>query len=113
MHEMAITANILHIALSVAEKAGASRVTGITLVIGELSSILDDSVQQYFGLLCEDTAAAGAQLVFKRVYASLCCRACGQTYLKDGSRFTCPACGGEGTLTGDAKEFYIEAIEVE
>lgn len=113
MHEMAVTANILHLVLDETERAGASRVKKITLVIGELSSILDDSVQLYFDLLCEDTPAAGATLEFKRVAATLRCRNCGHTFTKQGSSFVCPACGGDGALTGDAKEFYIESIEVE
>ncbi|HEX2999685.1 MAG TPA: hydrogenase maturation nickel metallochaperone HypA [Armatimonadota bacterium] len=113
MHEMAITDNILHIALAEAEKAGAHRITGITLVIGELSSVVDDSVQFYFDFLSKDTIAEGAKLTFKRIPATLRCRACGKTYPKQESDFTCPSCGGDGMLTGDAREFYIESIEVE
>ena len=33
--------------------------TAIDLVVGELSSIVDDSVQFYWDLIAEDTAAAG------------------------------------------------------
>ena len=45
MHELAITENLLKIALEHAEKAGASSVTDLHVVMGELSSIVDDSVQ--------------------------------------------------------------------
>ncbi|HEX2949782.1 MAG TPA: hydrogenase maturation nickel metallochaperone HypA [Armatimonadota bacterium] len=113
MHEMAVTSNILDIVLTEAEKAGAAKVTRITLVIGELSSIIDESVQLYFDMLSEETLAAGAILDFHRIYATLRCRACGHTFKKQGSHFTCPLCGEQGMLTGDAKEFYIESIEVE
>lgn len=113
MHEMAITASVIQLAVTEAEKAGASRITQITLVIGELSSILDDSVQLYFDMLSEGTLAAGATLAFIRHPATLRCRDCGRTFPKHGRQFTCPHCGGPGALTGDAKEFYIESIEVE
>ena len=113
MHEMAVTDNILRIVLEEARKAGARRVTTITLVIGELSSIVDESVQLYFDMLCESTLAEKAELVFHRVDATLRCQACGHTYRKAGSGFTCPRCAGAVMLTGDAKEFYIESIEID
>jgi hydrogenase nickel incorporation protein HypA/HybF len=113
MHEMAVTSNILQIVLAETERAGASRIDKITLVIGELSSIIDESVQLYFNMLSEGTPAAAAVLEFKRLPATLQCRDCGHRYAKHDSRFSCPLCEGEGRLTGDGKDFYIEAIEVE
>lgn len=113
MHELAVTESMLHVVVAEAERAGATRITRITLVIGELTSIIDESVQLYFDSMSEGTRAAGATLEFKYVHATLRCTACGQLFTKEGSGFTCPHCGGAGRLTGDAKEFYIESIEVE
>jgi hydrogenase nickel incorporation protein HypA/HybF len=113
MHEMAVTGNILDIVVAETAKAGAMRVTRITLVIGELSSFIDESVQLYFDLLSEGTPAAGATLDFKRIPATLRCQACGHSYPKQNAHFDCPRCGGAGVLTGAGKEFYIESIEVE
>jgi len=113
MHEMAITENILQIVLAEAKKAGAGRVSKISLVIGELSAIEDASVQLYFEMLSDDTMAAGARLEFTHMAATLRCNACEHCYPKQGHSFICPRCGSDGMLTGDAKEFYVESIEVE
>lgn len=113
MHEMAITENILNITVAEAKKVNASRVSKIILVIGDLSSIIDESVQMFFDLLSEGTIAEHAKLDFKRVHLTLYCVHCHHTYQRIGHLFTCPLCGQDGKLTGDAKEFYIEAIEVE
>jgi len=39
------------------KKANASKVTGINLVIGQLSSIVDDSIQFYWDTISEGTIA--------------------------------------------------------
>ena len=75
MHELVVTENILEIALRHARAAGAVRVSDIYLVIGELSSIVDDSVQFYWDFISEGTAASGSSLHFRRVPAKMSCQA--------------------------------------
>ena len=80
MHELAVTESILDIVKRHAEQAEAERVLRIYLVIGELSSIVDDSVQFYFDFLCQDTVAQGAELVFRRLAVEVACEACGHRW---------------------------------
>ena len=49
MHELPVTEGILAVALDAASRHHASRITTIDLVIGELGSIVDDSIQFYYG----------------------------------------------------------------
>jgi Zn finger protein HypA/HybF (possibly regulating hydrogenase expression) len=113
MHEYAVTQNIVNIAVSEAETAGSKKIIEIRLVIGDLSSIIDESVSMYFDIISKGTAAEGAKLVFKRVPAGLVCTVCGIKFNKPQRGFECPVCGSQGTLTGEGKEFYIESLEVE
>ncbi|MCR4436725.1 MAG: hydrogenase maturation nickel metallochaperone HypA [Clostridiales bacterium] len=113
MHEYAVTKSIIDTVTKEAEQINANRITVITLAIGDLSTILDESVQMYFDIISEGTLAEGAKLVFKRIPAMFRCRSCGKEFPKPGRGFDCPECGNLGYPTGAGKEFYIESIEVE
>jgi len=113
MHELSVTQNVLNIALEHAAKAGARRILQIDLVIGELSSIVDDSVQFYFDIISRGTMAEGARLVFHRIPATFRCRRCGETFPLEGPEPACPRCGNDSMEPIAGTEFYVESIEVE
>jgi hydrogenase nickel incorporation protein HypA/HybF len=113
LHELGVTQNILKIALHHAHEAGAARITTLNLVIGELASIVDDSVQFYWGMIAKDTLAEDAVLNFKRLPAALKCRACGHTFDMDRREFTCPACGSAQVEVASGDEFFLESIDVD
>lgn len=112
MHELSVTTSILEIALRHARAAGATRITDLHLVIGQLSSIVDDSVQFYWDIVSENTLAAGSRLHFRRVPAELTCLDCGARYAP-GSADSCPACGSTRAQITAGEEFYLDSIEVE
>jgi hydrogenase nickel incorporation protein HypA/HybF len=113
MHELAITEEILRIAVEHAERAGATRIVDINLVIGELSSVVDDSVQFYFDFVSPGTVAEGAKLHFRRVPARLRCRACGHEFEPGSTDWRCPSCQTMGGDVIAGREFNMESIEVE
>ena len=73
MHELSITESILEIALRHAQSLDATRIQNIYLVIGQLSTVVDESVQFYWGLVAEGTIAEDAQLQFRRIAAEMEC----------------------------------------
>jgi hydrogenase nickel incorporation protein HypA/HybF len=114
MHELGITQSILSIALHHAKEAGAARITTINLVIGELSSIVDESVQFYWEMIAKGTIAENAVLNFKRVPANLRCDECGHQFpLGSREAFTCPACGSDRVRVASGEDFYLESIDVD
>ena len=113
MHELSVTQGMLEIVLRHAQQARAQRVTQIHLVIGDLSSIVDDSVQFYFDFISQDTIAEGAQLVFQRTPATFRCRDCGNIFTSNERDFTCPHCGQMTVDVVAGNEFRVESIEVE
>lgn len=112
MHELPVTESILEITLRHAAHAGGTKVAHIYLVLGELSSIVDDSVQFYWDFVSKDTLAEGAQLHFRRIPAEMRCRDCGLAYEPRKKGLMCPGCGSTNVRVVAGEEFYVEAIDV-
>ncbi len=114
MHELSITQNILEIALKHAQAANARKISDLYLVIGQLSSVVDDSVQFYWDMISEGTICQGAELHFKRLPALLECRDCGERYpLDDGTLTPCIQCDSISVAVVQGKEFRLDSIEIE
>jgi hydrogenase nickel incorporation protein HypA/HybF len=113
MHELPVTESMLEIAQRKAQESGACRVTAIYLVIGQLSSIVDDSIQFYWDIISQGTLAEGAKLHFRRVQAELLCLDCGCRYALEDERLACPACASSAIKVVAGEEFHMEAIDVE
>lgn len=113
MHELSVTENVLAIAQRHAQQAEATRVTAVYLVIGQLSSIIDDSVQLYWEIISENSLCAGATLHFERIPAQLECQACHHQYTLDRELTNCPNCASFSVKVLSGQEFYVSAIDVE
>ena len=113
MHELAVTENILSIVTRHAGDSKASKVTDIHLVIGQLSSIVDDSVQFYWDIIAEDTICEKAQLHFSRIPARFHCLDCDHEYEIPQSLTPCIKCGSMNVELLTGEEFYVESIEIE
>lgn len=113
MHELAVTESILEIALRHAEQSNARQILSLYLVIGEFSSIVDESVQFYWDLVADNTPAMGARLNFRRIPAEMECQACGVSYAPSRDQLTCPQCGSVQVKLVRGDEFYLEAIDIQ
>ena len=113
MHELAVTESIVEIVQRHAQRVGAARVRRIHLLIGDLSSIVDDSVQFYFDFVSQGTLVEGAELVFHRRAVALTCAACGHRWEPADADWTCPACQAQQAQVIQGREFFVESIEVD
>jgi hydrogenase nickel incorporation protein HypA/HybF len=113
MHELAITEQIAKIAIKHGEKNKASKITDLYLVIGELSTVIDDSVQFYWDLITENTLCEGAKLHFKRIPAVFRCNGCNKEYgLVQGELTPCPHCQSTSMDILQGKEFHLDSINI-
>jgi hydrogenase nickel incorporation protein HypA/HybF len=113
MHEQSIVESLLALALDNAEKAGACKIVGINLVVGDYTGIVEDAVNFYFGFLSKDTIAAGAKISFTRVPGQLRCRDCDILFPLQKHDYCCPECDGKRVEIVGGRELYIENMQVE
>lgn len=113
MHELSVTQSLLNIALEHAKKANAKRVTDLNIVIGDLASMVDDSIQFYWEIIAKGTIAEQAKLNFRRVPAELQCMTCFEEYRPTDRELACPKCNGVNTKIIAGEEFALESIDVE
>jgi hydrogenase nickel incorporation protein HypA/HybF len=113
VHEYPITQRIINIAENVAKENKATRVKEISLVVGDMSGFIGDSIQMYFDVLAKDTLVEGAKLSITYIKPKLKCIACGELFVRPKFSFSCPKCGQDGEPTDIGKEFYVKDIVVE
>lgn len=113
MHEQSIVEALLAKALEKAEEANASKILRIYLVVGELSGVLTDSVEFYFGFLSQDTIAAQASLFFTGSPTQVRCRNCNTVFSPKNLNLTCPTCQQRKIEIISGAELYLDSMEVE
>ena len=113
MHEQSIVESLLSIAIENAEKAQASRILRIYLVVGELSGVVEESVDFYFSFLKRDTIAADASIFYNRIPAQLHCRKCDKVFTPENLDYRCPDCKETTIEIVGGRELYIDSLEVE
>lgn len=113
MHELPVTESLLEISLKYAEEANATCIKDLYIVIGQLASIIDDSVQFYWDIISKNTIAEGATLHFKRIPTEFKCRDCNHLFSPSNNDFSCKLCGSTKIEIVRGREFFLEAIEIE
>jgi len=113
MHELGVIQSMLDIVIEQSRAAQVKKIARINLVIGEMSSIVDDCLQFYFDFLSKDTIAGGASLSFQRVPTQFRCHDCGTVFAPQDSHWSCPNCQQWRVEVVAGQEFYVDSIEVE
>ena len=114
MHEMGIAMQVVEIATaSIPEHLKNSRVQGVYLKIGKLSSVVPDSLRFCFDIVSKDSAIAGAVLYIEEIPVTARCKSCDNHWTIDGPAFSCPRCNSGTIELTSGQELDISSIELE
>lgn len=113
MHEMALAEGILDIVLSYAEKSEAKKVTEISILIGEMTGVVDESLEFCFTSIAKGSKAEDAKLVLKHIPLVAKCLDCNTETKIERYNFSCPNCGSVRMETISGRELRVESLEVD
>lgn len=113
MHELGITQNIVRIVQEEAARAGASRISKVKLRVGEMTGIVDASLQLCFEFCVRGTVAEGASLEIERIPLRARCSECAEDFAVEGFRLVCPTCSGRQVEITAGRELQVQELEVE
>lgn len=109
--ELQYTQTLLQKSLS--RVPNSKRISSVHLVLGEISELDRNLIQQHWHELSKGTAAEHAQLHFRFIEAEVQCMACFSKYHPQNGEIHCPYCGSYGAKILSGEEFDLESIELD
>lgn len=114
MHEMGVVIQMIKTANSFAEENGAKAVRKLTVQIGEMSPIMPQYVEMFFGDVIPDYPLLNnCKLVIESEEPLAFCLDCGESYNPKASYDRCPRCRSKKAEMIAGKGFMIKSMEVE
>jgi hydrogenase nickel incorporation protein HypA/HybF len=113
MHEMSIAQSLLNIILQEGETHQVRRVVSVALKVGELSSVVPESLRFCFELIAQGTIVEGAELQIERVPVTCRCEDCGTEFSVEHLIFICPSCHSRRVEVLSGRELNIQSLEAE
>ncbi len=112
MHELSVAESLMNLIAENAKVSEARNVIKVSVVIGNLSGIVADSLKLCFDEVKKGTIANQAELEVEEVFAKAHCYECGKISPVGQYVFSCPDCG-EVVIPSGGKELYLKDMEVE
>ncbi|WP_034091550.1 hydrogenase maturation nickel metallochaperone HypA/HybF [Streptacidiphilus albus] len=111
MHEMSIATAVVDQVAEAARAAGATTVTSVRLLVGELAGVVPDSLAFCFELACAGTVLAGAELVPVPVPGRARCGPCAREWAVGmPPDLCCPLCGTAADELVSGRELQIAGV---
>ncbi|MFR5416274.1 MAG: hydrogenase maturation nickel metallochaperone HypA [Collinsella sp.] len=111
MHELGIVYHIIRDVENVARANGVSRVSSVTLLLGEVSGVVPDLLLDAWRWAADKKSITeGAELLVEPVEAVTHCEACGRDYATVEHGKTCPHCGSGETYLLQGQEVTTRRI---
>ena len=103
----------MDIVLGYADKNEAKKVTEISILVGEMTGVVPESLEFCFDSLSKGTKAQGAKLVLKHIPLVARCLDCGNETKIERYNFTCPNCKSLRMEIISGRELRVESLEAE
>ena len=115
MHEYSNVEGVLDSVIPAAEKAGADRIVCVRLRVGDMTEVVQESLDFMWGICCEQRGpmVEGCRLEVEYVYPRSACLKCGHEFEHDRFHLKCPECGSASTMLLSGRELEIASMDVD
>ena len=115
MHEYSIVEGVLDSVIPAAEKAGADKLVCVRLRVGDMTEVVQESLDFMWGICCEQRGpmVEGCRLEVEYVYPRSACLKCGREFEHDRFHLKCPECGSASTMLLSGRELEIASMDVD
>jgi hydrogenase nickel incorporation protein HypA/HybF len=115
VHEYSIVQGVLDAVIPAAREAGALRILGVRLRVGDMTEVVRDSLDFMWEISCEErgTFVEGAALEVDTVLPRSACLACGHEFEHDRFHLRCPECDSASTMLLSGRELEIASMDVD
>lgn len=111
MHEVSIIQSVIDIVKEKAYENNLEKINKVSLKIGELSGVYEDSLRFAFKAVSKDTIVEGAELIIEKVNATAKCDSCDISFSIDHFNKLCPKCRRFCNNIISGYELFINTIE--
>jgi len=113
MHELGVVFYVIRDAKKTAEENQLSKITAVTLEIGEVSGVIPEQLRDCWNwAIKREPMMDECQLKIEILPAVTYCEDCGEEYETVTFGKICPYCGSEHTYLKCGNEFTLKEIEV-
>lgn len=113
MHEMSVAQNILEIVREHIDHENELKVRTIVLKVGELSGIVNESLQFCFSTLLNNTPFSNVKLEIKNIPITAVCNKCQFVSHLEYGIFFCDKCNSSDIELLTGRELQVEQIELD
>jgi hydrogenase nickel incorporation protein HypA/HybF len=114
MHELSLTTSIVETVTETLAAYPGARVKEVRLRVGALASVIPESLEFCWGIVCEGTPLEGSRLAVSVLPVVVHCALCGQDAELEGVQsFRCPRCGELCGEIRQGRELEIDSIEID
>jgi len=111
---MSIVESVTESLAALPDSSRGARVLAVTLRVGALASVVQDSLEFCYGIATEGTPLEGSRLVVNVLPVVVYCPRCAEdTALEGMQSFRCPRCGEPCAEIRQGRELEIESIEID
>lgn len=113
MHELSIAEMLSEIALEEAKRNVLTRVSALTVQVGEMAAVVPELLSFAFSIVSQGTILEGAELRIEIVPIVAKCDLCGELFEVENFSFKCPECGIVSDHYISGQELLLVSIEGE